>query len=254
MLSLRRSLPSLVSKALILPCRERLLQYNNRSFSSSGENPTSATNNKEWEVVIGLEIHAQITANTKLFSGGATNFEEEPNSKVSLHDAAIPGTLPALNRWCVGQSVKTALALEGNVSVSSNFDRKHYFYCDLPTGYQITQQFRPIMTEGKLRLQSGREVRISALKLEQDSGKSLHDQHPFLTYLDLNRAGSALMEIVSEPDLRLVLLVLHSRSHSYSPQSQSQHIPQHSSLMLLTALFLGRVQKQGSTLESYNIF
>src|SRR5579864_1240436 len=160
----------------------------------------------EWEVVIGLEVHAQVTAEAKLFSGAATAFGAEPNTQVSTVDAAFPGMLPVINRHCVEQAVRTGLGLEAEINLVSVFDRKNYFYADLPAGYQISQYTRPIVGKGKIVLDMPdgkvREVGITRLHLEQDAGKSLHDQHPSLTYVDLNRSGVALMEIVSEPDLR----------------------------------------------------
>jgi aspartyl-tRNA(Asn)/glutamyl-tRNA(Gln) amidotransferase subunit B len=159
-----------------------------------------------WEVVIGLETHAQIIAKSKLFSGAATAFGAEPNTQVSPVDAAFPGMLPVLNRHCVEQAVKTGLGLDGRINRESVFARKNYFYPDLPAGYQISQYELPIVGRGKLALDlpdgSTREIGITRLHLEQDAGKSLHDQHPTQTYVDLNRAGVGLMEIVSEPDLR----------------------------------------------------
>jgi len=160
----------------------------------------------DWEVVIGLEVHAQVISNAKLFSGAATEFGAEPNTQVSTVDAAFPGMLPVLNRFCVEQAVKTGLGLDAQINLQSVFDRKNYFYPDLPAGYQISQFSRPIVGKGKLVLDmpdgTAREIGITRLHLEQDAGKSLHDQHPSKTYVDLNRAGVALMEIVSEPDLR----------------------------------------------------
>src|ERR1041385_1829901 len=159
-----------------------------------------------WEVVIGLEVHAQVISKAKLFSGAATEFGAEPNTQVSTVDAAFPGMLPVINRHCVEQAVKTGLGLNAEINLVSVFDRKNYFYADLPAGYQISQFSRPIVGKGTiiLDLPDGkmREVGITRLHLEQDAGKSLHDQHPSLTYVDLNRSGVALMEIVSEPDLR----------------------------------------------------
>ncbi len=159
-----------------------------------------------WEVVIGLEAHCQVISQSKLFSGAATEFGAEPNTQVSPVDAAFPGMLPVINRFCVEQAVKTGLGLEAQINLVSVFDRKNYFYADLPAGYQISQYSRPIVGKGKIVLDlpdgSTRAVGITRLHLEQDAGKSLHDQHPSLTYVDLNRAGVALMEIVSEPDMR----------------------------------------------------
>jgi aspartyl-tRNA(Asn)/glutamyl-tRNA(Gln) amidotransferase subunit B len=159
-----------------------------------------------WEVVIGLEVHAQIIAKAKLFSGAATDFGAPPNTQVSPVDAAFPGMLPVINRHCVEQAVKTGLGLEAEINLVSVFDRKNYFYADLPAGYQISQYTRPIVGKGSILLDrpdgSTRTVGITRLHLEQDAGKSLHDQHPTLTFVDLNRAGIGLMEIVSEPDIR----------------------------------------------------
>ncbi len=159
-----------------------------------------------WEVVIGLEIHAQVISQAKLFSGPATAFGAEPNTQVSLIDAAMPGMLPVINRHCVEQAIRTGLGLKAAINLTSVFDRKNYFYPDLPAGYQISQYTQPIVGEGTvvLDLADGgtREIGITRLHLEQDAGKSLHDQHPNQSYVDLNRAGVALMEIVSEPDLR----------------------------------------------------
>ncbi len=160
----------------------------------------------EWETVIGLEVHAQVISKAKLFSGAATEFGGAPNSQVSLVDAAMPGMLPVLNRVCIEQAVRTGLGLKAKINLSSVFERKNYFYPDLPPGYQISQYLEPIVGNGTVTLDLAdggqREVGIERLHLEQDAGKSLHDQHPRLTYLDLNRAGVALMEIVSKPDLR----------------------------------------------------
>ena len=159
-----------------------------------------------WEIVIGLEIHAQVLSRAKLFSGADTKFGAEPNSQVSLVDAAMPGMLPVINSRCVEQAVKTGLGLNAKINLRSIFDRKNYFYPDLPPGYQISQFQNPIVGEGTVvvNLDDGTtcEIGIERLHLEQDAGKSLHDQHPALTYVDLNRAGVALMEIVSKPDLR----------------------------------------------------
>ena len=160
----------------------------------------------EWEVVIGLETHAQVVSNAKLFSGAATEFGAEPNSQVSFVDAAMPGMLPVINEVCVEQAVRTGLGLNAEINRHSVFDRKNYFYPDLPPNYQISQYKQPVVGEGKVivDLEDGSvwEVGIERLHLEQDAGKSLHDQHPDATYVDLNRAGVALMEIVSKPDLR----------------------------------------------------
>ncbi|MBM3480015.1 MAG: Asp-tRNA(Asn)/Glu-tRNA(Gln) amidotransferase subunit GatB [Alphaproteobacteria bacterium] len=159
-----------------------------------------------WEIVIGLEVHAQVVSNAKLFSGASTAFGAEPNAQVSFVDAAFPGMLPVINRACVEQAVKTGLGLNATINEVSVFDRKNYFYPDLPAGYQISQYKQPIVGEGHLDidLASGetKRVGIERLHLEQDAGKSIHDQHPQKTYIDLNRAGVALMEIVSKPEMR----------------------------------------------------
>jgi aspartyl-tRNA(Asn)/glutamyl-tRNA(Gln) amidotransferase subunit B len=159
-----------------------------------------------WEVVIGLEVHAQVISQAKLFSGAATEFGAEPNTQVSFVDAAFPGMLPVINRECVAQAVRTGLGLDAHINVVSRFDRKNYFYADLPAGYQISQYQHPIVGEGKIEIEladgSTRQIGVTRLHLEQDAGKSLHDQHPTKTYIDLNRSGVALMEIVSEPDMR----------------------------------------------------
>jgi aspartyl-tRNA(Asn)/glutamyl-tRNA(Gln) amidotransferase subunit B len=159
-----------------------------------------------WEVVIGLEVHAQAVSDAKLFSGAATAFGAAPNSQVSTIDAAFPGMLPVINKVCVEQAVKTGLGLDAEINLVSVFDRKNYFYPDLPAGYQISQYLQPVVGKGRVVLDlpdgTTRTVGITRLHLEQDAGKSLHDQHPSLTYVDLNRAGVGLMEIVSEPDLR----------------------------------------------------
>ncbi len=160
----------------------------------------------KWEVVIGMEVHAQVTSNAKLFSGASTKFGAEPNSQVSLVDAAMPGMLPVINRYCVEQAIKTGLGLKAKINLTSVFDRKNYFYPDLPAGYQISQYKHPIVGEGEvtLDLPSGESVKIGIerLHMEQDAGKSLHDQHADYSYVDLNRSGIALMEIVSRPDMR----------------------------------------------------
>jgi aspartyl-tRNA(Asn)/glutamyl-tRNA(Gln) amidotransferase subunit B len=159
-----------------------------------------------WEVVIGMEIHAQVTSESKLFSGASTAFGGEPNSHVSLVDAAMPGMLPVINAECVKQAVRTGLGLKARINLKSVFDRKNYFYPDLPQGYQISQYKSPIVGEGEVvvDMPEGESVAvgIERLHLEQDAGKSLHDRHPALSFVDLNRAGVALMEIVSKPDLR----------------------------------------------------
>jgi aspartyl-tRNA(Asn)/glutamyl-tRNA(Gln) amidotransferase subunit B len=160
----------------------------------------------DWEVVIGLEVHAQVTSKAKLFSGASTEFGGEPNSHVSLVDAAMPGMLPVINEACVRQAVRTGLGLNARINLRSVFDRKNYFYPDLPQGYQISQYKSPIVGEGEVTVDmpAGDEVRvgIERLHLEQDAGKSLHEQNPTMSLVDLNRSGVALMEIVSKPDLR----------------------------------------------------
>ena len=160
----------------------------------------------DWEVIIGLEVHAQVTAKSKLFSGASAEYGGEPNDHVSLVDAAMPGMLPVINEFCVEQAVRTGLGLKAQINTYSVFDRKNYFYPDLPQGYQISQYKQPIVGEGivNVDLDNGRsiEVGIERLHLEQDAGKSLHDQHPNMSYVDLNRSGCALMEIVSKPDMR----------------------------------------------------
>ena len=160
----------------------------------------------DWEVVIGMEVHAQVLSNAKLFSGSSTEFGGAPNSHVSLVDAAMPGMLPVINRECVAQAVRTGLGLKAAINHRSVFDRKNYFYPDLPQGYQISQYKQPIVGEGEITidLESGETITIGIerLHLEQDAGKSLHDQHPTMSFVDLNRSGVALMEIVSKPDLR----------------------------------------------------
>ena len=164
----------------------------------------------EWEVVIGLEVHAQITSRAKLFSGAPTDFGSEPNSNVSLVDAAMPGMLPVPNGECIRQAVRTGLALGSVINRWSRFDRKNYFYADLPQGYQISQLYHPIVGEGSLTLDADEKtgiaepktVGIERIHIEQDAGKLMHDQHPTSSYVDLNRSGVALMEIVSKPDMR----------------------------------------------------
>ena len=161
--------------------------------------------NAKFEVVVGLEIHAQVISNSKLFSGSSTKFGSEPNQNVSLVDAAMPGMLPVINKECIKQAIKTGLGLNAKINNYSIFDRKNYFYADLPQGYQISQYTQPIVGEGIVMIDlpdgSCKEIGIERLHLEQDAGKSLHDQHPSKTYIDLNRSGIALMEIVSKPDI-----------------------------------------------------
>jgi len=165
----------------------------------------------DWEIVIGMEVHAQVTSNAKLFSGASTEFGAAPNANVSLVDAAMPGMLPVINEECVKQAIRTGLGLKAEINHRSVFDRKNYFYPDLPQGYQISQYKQPIVGEGKVTVSVGPdrqgnfediEIGIERLHLEQDAGKSMHDQHPTMSFVDLNRSGVALMEIVSKPDLR----------------------------------------------------
>ena len=164
----------------------------------------------DWEVVIGLEVHAQVTSKSKLFSGAATAFGAEPNSQVSLVDAAMPGMLPVLNRECIRQAVRTGLAVDAQINKWSRFDRKNYFYADLPQGYQISQLFHPIVGEGAIQISlddknpddKTKTIGVERIHVEQDAGKLMHDQHPTMSYVDLNRSGVALMEIVSRPDMR----------------------------------------------------
>lgn len=160
----------------------------------------------EWELVIGMEIHAQVASNAKLFSGASTQFGAEPNSNVSFVDAAMPGMLPVINEFCVEQAVRTGLGLNAKIHLYSAFDRKNYFYPDLPQGYQISQLYHPIVGEGKVHVDIepgvARTVRVERIHLEQDAGKSVHDMDPNMSFVDLNRTGVALMEIVSRPDIR----------------------------------------------------
>ena len=159
----------------------------------------------DWEVVIGMEVHAQVASRSKLFSGSSTAFGGSPNSHVSLVDAAMPGMLPVINEECVAQAVRTGLGLKAEINLRSIFDRKNYFYPDLPQGYQISQYKQPVVGEGEVEIEvdgDTKRVGIERLHLEQDAGKSIHDQHPDYSYVDLNRSGVALMEIVSKPDLR----------------------------------------------------
>jgi len=164
----------------------------------------------EWEVVIGLEVHAQVTSQSKLFSSAATAFGAEPNAQVSLVDAAMPGMLPVPNRECIRQAVRTGMAIDAQINKWSRFDRKNYFYADLPQGYQISQLYHPLVGEGRIEIQlddkdpehSNKTIGIERIHVEQDAGKLMHDQHPTMSYVDLNRSGVALMEIVSRPDMR----------------------------------------------------
>lgn len=160
----------------------------------------------DWELVIGMEIHAQVSSNSKLFSGASTLFGAEPNSNVSFVDCAMPGMLPVINEFCVEQAVKSGLGLKAKINLFSAFDRKNYFYPDLPQGYQISQLYHPIVGEGEVIVEMGpgvaRRVRIERIHLEQDAGKSIHDMDPNMSFVDFNRTGVALMEIVSRPDIR----------------------------------------------------
>ena len=158
-----------------------------------------------WEVVVGLEVHAQVVSQSKLFSGAATAFGAEPNAQVSLVDAGFPGMLPVPNRECVAQAVRTGLGLEAEIRLWSRFDRKNYFYADLPQGYQISQLYHPLVGEGAVDIEDGDatvRIGVERIHVEQDAGKLMHDQHPTRSYVDLNRSGVALMEIVSRPDMR----------------------------------------------------
>ncbi|MFC3615565.1 Asp-tRNA(Asn)/Glu-tRNA(Gln) amidotransferase subunit GatB [Lutimaribacter marinistellae] len=160
----------------------------------------------DWELVIGMEVHAQVSSNAKLFSGASTQFGAEPNSNVSFVDAAMPGMLPVINEFCVEQAVRTGLGLKAEINLKSAFDRKNYFYPDLPQGYQISQLYQPIVGEGEALVELGdgtaRRVRIERIHMEQDAGKSIHDMDPHMSFVDLNRTGVCLMEIVSRPDIR----------------------------------------------------
>ena len=167
---------------------------------------TIAGAKSDWELVIGLEVHAQVSSNAKLFSGASTKFGAEPNSNVAFVDAAMPGMLPVINEYCIEQAVRTGLGLKAEINLVSAFDRKNYFYPDLPQGYQISQLYHPIVGEGEVLVEMGngqaRLVRIERIHMEQDAGKSIHDMDPNMSFVDLNRTGVALMEIVSRPDIR----------------------------------------------------
>jgi aspartyl-tRNA(Asn)/glutamyl-tRNA(Gln) amidotransferase subunit B len=159
----------------------------------------------EWELVIGLEVHAQVTSKAKLFSGASTEFGAEPNTQVSLVDAAMPGMLPVLNRECIRQAVRTGMAIDAQINKWSRFDRKNYFYADLPQGYQISQLYHPLVGEGSIEIEvddATKTIGVERIHVEQDAGKLMHDQHPTQSFVDLNRSGVALMEIVSKPDIR----------------------------------------------------
>ncbi|MDA9352262.1 Asp-tRNA(Asn)/Glu-tRNA(Gln) amidotransferase GatCAB subunit B, partial [Ascidiaceihabitans sp.] len=160
----------------------------------------------DWELVIGMEVHAQVSSNSKLFSGASTKFGAEPNSNVAFVDAAMPGMLPVINEYCIEQTVRTGLGLNAEIHLKSAFDRKNYFYPDLPQGYQISQLYHPIVGEGEVLVELGdgtaRTVRVERIHMEQDAGKSIHDMDPNMSFVDLNRTGVCLMEIVSKPDIR----------------------------------------------------
>jgi len=197
----------------------------------------------KWETVIGLEIHAQVKSNSKLFSSSSTKFGSSPNSQVSLIDAAMPGMLPVINEFCIKQAIKTGLGLKAKINRYSVFDRKNYFYADLPQGYQISQYKNPLIGEGSVTIDfkdgSSKNIRIIRLHLEQDAGKSLHDQNPTKTYVDLNRSGVALMEIVSEPDLS-------------SPEEASLYINKIRSILMYLDTCDGNMQ-EGSLRADVNI-
>ncbi len=196
----------------------------------------------KWEVVIGLEVHAQVSSNAKLFSSSATQFGSEPNSQVSLIDAAMPGMLPVINKFCVEQAVRTGLGLKAKINLTSVFDRKNYFYADLPQGYQISQYKYPIVGEGEVVLDmpyGTKKIGIERLHLEQDAGKSLHDQDPTKTFIDLNRSGVALMEIVSKPDLR-------------SPEEVAEYIKKLRSIMRYLGTCDGNME-EGSLRADVNV-
>ena len=196
----------------------------------------------KWEVIIGLEVHAQVTSNSKLFSSSSTKFGAEPNTQVSLVDSAFPGMLPVINQYCIEQSIKTGLGLKAKINLHSVFDRKNYFYADLPQGYQISQYKNPIVGEGEIVLDMPygiKKVGIERLHLEQDAGKSIHDLDPDSTYVDLNRSGVALMEIVSKPDLR-------------SPEEVSAYVKKLRSIMRYLGTCDGNMQ-EGSLRADVNV-
>ena len=198
--------------------------------------------NNEYEVIIGLEVHAQVLSNSKLFSSSPTKFGAEPNTQVSLVDAAFPGMLPIINEFCIKQAIKTGIGLKAQINKRSVFDRKNYFYADLPQGYQISQYKNPIVGEGKIILDmpyGQKEVGIERLHLEQDAGKSIHDMDPKNTLVDLNRSGVALMEIVSKPDLR-------------SPDEVNSYIKKLRSIMRYLGTCDGNMQ-EGSLRADVNI-
>ena len=204
-------------------------------------------NTGEWEVVIGLEVHAQVTSESKLFSGSSTGFGAEPNSHVSLVDAAMPGMLPVPNRECLRQAVRTGMAINAQINRWSRFDRKNYFYADLPQGYQISQLYHPIVGEGEIEVTLNEKDPDSAVKtigierihVEQDAGKLMHDQHPTMSFVDLNRSGVALMEIVSRPDMR-------------SPQEAAAYVKKLRSILRYVGSCDGNME-QGSMRADVNV-
>ena len=196
----------------------------------------------QYEVVIGLEVHAQVTSESKLFSSSSTKFGAEPNTQVSLVDAAFPGMLPVINEFCIKQAVKTGIGLNAKINKKSIFDRKNYFYADLPQGYQISQYKNPIVGEGEVILDmpyGTKKIGIERLHLEQDAGKSIHDMDPENSFVDLNRSGVALMEIVSKPDLR-------------SPQEVNFYIKKLRSIMRYLGTCDGNMQ-EGSLRADVNV-
>ncbi len=196
----------------------------------------------KWEVIIGLEVHAQVLSKSKLFSSSSTKFGAEPNTQVSLVDSALPGMLPVINQFCIEQSIKTGLGLKAKINRHSVFDRKNYFYADLPQGYQISQYKNPIVGEGEVILDmpyGTKKIGIERLHLEQDAGKSIHDMDPENTFVDLNRSGIALMEIVSKPDLR-------------SPEEVNAYVKKLRSIMRYLATCDGNMQ-EGSLRADVNV-
>ena len=221
---------------------------NNRSltqlyYSKDHMNNLIRGEKHDWEMVIGLEIHAQVKSSSKLFSSSSTKFGSLPNSQVSLVDAAMPGMLPVINKYCIEQAIKSGIGLNAKINNYSVFDRKNYFYADLPQGYQISQYKYPIVGEGKVTIDfkdgNSKNIRIVRLHLEQDAGKSLHDQNPSKTYVDLNRSGVALMEIVSEPDIR-------------SPEEAGMYIAKIRSILMFLDTCDGNMQ-EGSLRADVNI-
>jgi aspartyl-tRNA(Asn)/glutamyl-tRNA(Gln) amidotransferase subunit B len=213
----------------------KIMTNENEKYTIKGEKA-------KWEVIIGLEVHAQVTSNSKLFSGSATKFGAEPNTQVSLVDSAFPGMLPVINEFCVQQAIKTGLGLNAKINAYSVFDRKNYFYADLPQGYQISQYKNPIVGEGEITLDlpnGSKKIGIERLHLEQDAGKSIHDLDPSNTFVDLNRSGVALMEIVSKPDLR-------------SPEEVNAYVKKLRSIMRYLGTCDGNMQ-EGSLRADVNI-